>query len=70
MKKIVCNRCTKPAFSRTMSMFDTSMICIDCKAKEKQHPDYTKARDAELEAVRNGDLNFPGIGLPADLKKK
>jgi hypothetical protein len=40
---------------------------MDCKAIEQQHPEYETARRIETEAVRNGNYNFPGVGLPDDL---
>jgi len=43
------------------------MACIEI---EKAHPDYQQARDVELEQLRQKNYNFPGIGLPADLKPK
>ncbi len=45
-----------------MSMFNEDCLCLDCIEKEKQHPDYEKARRAEHEAVKRGDFNFKGIG--------
>lgn len=62
-----CDRCGQEAFIVTTSMFNTDTICINCKKKEKRHPDYKKAVQAELQAVRSGDYNFPGIGKPTDL---
>lgn len=63
-QKTHCDRCGKPLNGiRIMSMFNTQTICMDCKKKETEHPDYAKARDAENEAVKNGDRNFKGIGL-------
>jgi hypothetical protein len=50
-----------------MSKFNNDIICMACKTKERAHPDYQKASDAEIRAVRQGDYNFPGIGKPADL---
>jgi len=48
-------------------MFNTEMICSDCKGKERHHPDYAAAQAAELAAVQAGDYNFSGIGKPANL---
>jgi hypothetical protein len=48
-------------------MFNTEEICLDCREREEQHPPYEEARRAEAEAVRRGELNFPGIGKPEDL---
>ena len=62
-----CQRCKREAQATIGSMFDTSMICMDCLAKEQAHPRYEEARRVEAEAVRRGDYNFPGIGKPADL---
>lgn len=65
----VCQRCGKdPLVVSTMSMFNLQTICMDCKLKEKFHPDYSKACDAERAAVQAGCKNWPGIGLPEDLK--
>lgn len=62
-----CQRCRKETICLTGSMFDTTMICLECEKKEREHPSYEKAREAELAAVRSGDFNYPGIGRPADL---
>jgi hypothetical protein len=65
MQKDNCERCHQPTNGvTTMSMFNEQTICIPCKEKERLHPDYTKASDAEIQAVRNGNRNFAGIGLP------
>ena len=61
-KKKVCDRCGHPLVSRTMSMFNTDVICLECKLKEKRDPRYKEAQEAELNAVRHGDYNFKGIG--------
>jgi hypothetical protein len=50
-----------------MSKFNTDIICMDCKDKEREHPQFKRAVDAELAACMRGDYNFPGIGKPADL---
>ena len=60
-----CDRCGGSLeHGRIMSRFDTSCLCLDCEREERQHPDYQKAADAELAAVRRGNMNFPGIGWP------
>ena len=59
-----CDRCGAPLTGgRTMSMFDTSCICMKCAKEERARYDYGKARDAEMDAVRNGNRNFAGIGF-------
>jgi len=53
-----------------MSRFNTDEICCgdkSCVTKECNHPKYVEAANAELDAVKSGDMNFPGIGKPADL---
>lgn len=62
-----CQRCYKEAYATIMSKFNTDIICMECKDKERQHPDYAAADKAEIEAVRQGVRNFPGVGKPADL---
>ena len=57
-----CQRCYKQTDVNTMSIFDVSLICMECADKEKDHPKYQSAKKAELEAVVRGDLNFAGIG--------
>lgn len=60
-----CDRCGGSLTGgRMMSKFNTDCLCMNCIRKEKQHPDYQKAAMAELEAVRRGNYNFPGIGYP------
>jgi hypothetical protein len=50
-----------------MSKFNTQEICMACLEKERKHPKYPEAVRTEAEAVKRGDLNYPGIGLPSDL---
>jgi hypothetical protein len=65
---MTCQRCGKETLSYTMSFFNTQEICPECTERERAHPEFERAREAELEACRGGNLNFPGIGLPADLR--
>jgi hypothetical protein len=59
-----CDRCGKPLTGgRTMSMFNTDAICLDCADAERKRADYEAARKAEQAAVRAGDRNFKGVGL-------
>jgi len=48
-------------------MFNTQQICMGCLLKEQAHPRYEEARRVELAAVRAGNTNFEGIGLPDSL---
>ena len=50
-----------------MSFFNTDMICKECEIKERNHPDYQRAREVEEAEVRKGNNNFTGIGLLSDL---
>lgn len=63
----LCDRCGKPVRALRMSMFCTEMCCQACLNKEKRHPDYEKARQAEQEEIKKGNYNFEGIGKPEDL---
>lgn len=65
---MVCARCKKEVTSFIMSMFNTDVICLECKDKETKHPRYKEAQEAERKAVLNGNFNFPGIGLPNDFE--
>jgi recombinational DNA repair protein (RecF pathway) len=62
-----CERCGTQTTTTTMSRFNTETICMSCEEREKKHPLYKKAQEAELKAVQQGNFNFPGIGKPADL---
>ncbi len=56
-----CNRCGDYANPHTMSVFNQDIICMSCKEKEKMDPDYELARQAEADAVKRGDYNYPGL---------
>lgn len=62
-----CQRCFQPALATIMSMFNRQTICLDCEEKERQHPDYKKAREADEAAIKQGNFNFHGIGAPRGL---
>jgi len=66
---MTCDRCGKETISSTMSYFNTDTICPECDDRERAHPLFQEARDAELEACKRGDFNFIGIGLPFDLRQ-
>lgn len=58
-----CERCNQPTGNATtMSMFNEDVICMSCKEKEKQHPDYKKAVDTDNAEIKKGNYNFKGIG--------
>lgn len=62
-----CDRCKKEMNSFIMSMFNEELICLDCKEKEKNHPCYQTACEAERKEILNGNYNYKGIGKPSDL---
>jgi len=62
-----CDRCFKDVTVHSMSYFNTDTICMECKAKERAHPDFQKAIDRENEEVKKGNFGYPGIGKPNDL---
>jgi hypothetical protein len=64
---VTCERCGKQSSGSTGSYFNTEQICFACSKIEREHPAFEEARRAENEAVRNGNYNFGGVGLPSDL---
>ena len=64
---MLCERCGKETNIHTMSYFNTEDICTECSEKERKHPKFKEAQDAEMKVVKSGDMNFPGIGKPDDL---
>ena len=67
---MLCERCGKETIAKIMSQFNTQDICLECKEAEELHPMYERALQAEFDAIRGGNYNFPGIGLPADYGKE
>ena len=59
-----CHRCGKKSISHTMSYLNTDLICDECDDKERARDDFAAGQAAEEAAVRGGDYNFPGVGLP------
>lgn len=53
-----------------MSKFNTQDLCSGCKSIEENHPMYAAADEAEFQAVKNGVKNYPGVGLPAELREQ
>ena len=66
MKK--CDRCKKIANIYKMSFFNTEKCCMDCIKKEEKHKLYKKAVEMEMIQYKLGNKDYPGIGLPDDLK--
>jgi len=64
----LCERCRQPSQLFTGSIFNEQLVCVPCVVKEREHPAFPRAVAAEEAAVRRGNMNFPGIGLPPDLE--
>ena len=61
-KRCTCERCHKPlTLGRTMSMFNTQCICLECADKEREDEDYQKAIRAEFEEIKKGNYNYKGL---------
>jgi hypothetical protein len=52
-----------------MSMFDTALICLECKDAESARDDYTEAAEAERQSVLQGSRSFPGIGWTEKVRR-
>jgi len=61
---MTCDRCFNPTPVYRVSWFNLDRICQACQAEEESHPDFQYAREVEHQAVRGGDMNFPGVGWP------
>jgi hypothetical protein len=61
-----CERCDAQNTTLTGSWFNTSMICLDCRAREEKHPHINIAKMIERKHTINGNMNFAGIGLSPD----
>lgn len=59
-----CDRCNaRLFFGRTLSNFNSDVICIACLKDERDAPGYAAAVAAEQARVRMGQMNFVGVGL-------
>ena len=53
-----CQRCGGSLDGgRTMSMFNTQVICMACKERETREPDYMEAVEAEHHELLKGNRN-------------
>lgn len=64
-----CDRCHRHTGVTIMSKFNRDEICMECQQIESRHPYYKEACRVELENVRSGNMNFAGVGLPADFSE-
>ena len=60
-----CDRCHAKLTARIMSMYNDDVLCPECQEKEAQRSDYLEALQADCDAIKRGDFNFPGIGWKA-----
>ena len=60
-----CDRCHVRLTARIMSMYNDDVLCPECQEKEAQRSDYQDAVQADRDAIKRGDYNFPGIGWKA-----
>lgn len=65
-----CERCLADTDCTTGSWFNLQMICMSCSSEENSHPAIGVAKGLDNAAVLSGDMNYVGMGLPADLKEK
>lgn len=56
-----CERCFNETAVTTMSWLNEDVICLECDKKEKSHPRYKDAKDAEFEQVKQGNYNYKGL---------
>ena len=61
MRRDNCDRCGQSTNGvTTMSVFNEDVICMDCKKREKNDPEYGAAVEAESEEIRKGNNNYKG----------
>ena len=56
--KGVCHRCGKPSFGHIMSMYNTQLICMDCKEKETKRHDYKAAVEKDVAEYKARNLKI------------
>jgi hypothetical protein len=57
-----CERCHKDLrLGRTMSMFNTQCICIECAKAETKDPEFGEAVRAEIREIKRGNYNYKGL---------
>lgn len=61
LTKKFCDRCRAKLTSRTMSWLNEDVICMDCSKEESSHDKFSEAKEAELEQVKKGNLDYKGL---------
>lgn len=56
-----CDRCGEESSAFKMSKLNTDTLCMKCIERERTHPRYQEAVEAERQAVLNGDYNYAGL---------
>lgn len=63
-----CERCKRQIDEPLKtSIFTDQNVCEACIQKERNHPQFEKARDTVQDEMNKGNYKFKGIGLPEDL---
>lgn len=53
-----CDRCGAETRFTHVSWYNDQEICNDCRHDEQQRDDYQDCREAERQAVEQGNMNF------------
>ena len=57
-----CHRCGQSLASGwKMSMLNTDYLCGTCIEREKKHPRYREAQEAERQEVLRGNFDYQGL---------
>jgi len=59
----LCVRCGRTARCFIGSVMNTDWICLPCRDDEGEAPGFAAAAQAEQDAVKAGNFNFPGVGF-------
>ena len=57
-----CDRCKGSLKDgRKMSFLNTDCLCLKCAEEERNDSRYKKAKEKELEEIKKGNYNYPGL---------
>ena len=62
-----CERCQSESQFQSMPWFNTQMMWPRCHKLEYRRPKSEEAKQRESAQVKEGNMNYVGIGLPQDL---
>lgn len=63
-----CERCGAHISGHMLGWFSHEALCLLCYSDEKRHPEYMLAYYRWRNAHHYGDLDFPGLGVPPELR--